>query len=81
MGVDTLSSLEVCHLTGVTYRQLDYWVRAGLVRPHVCARGSGTHRRWSLDDVERVRRLKVAARLCSGTITAALDALDSMLPV
>jgi DNA-binding transcriptional MerR regulator len=79
--VDTLSSVEVCRLTGVTYRQLDYWVRTGLVLPHTCARGSGTHRRWSDADLERVRRLKVAARLASGTITDALDALDSLLPV
>jgi DNA-binding transcriptional MerR regulator len=79
--VDTLSSIEVCRLTGVTYRQLDYWVRRDLVRPVIEARGSGSHRRWSPDDVDRVRRLKLAGRLASGSIAEALDALDELLPV
>lgn len=81
MGVDTLSSNEVSRLVGVTYRQLDYWCRTGLVRPHVVAHGSGSRRRWSKDDVERVRRLAIAARLCSGSITDVLEELDALLPV
>jgi hypothetical protein len=34
-----------CRAAGITYRQLDYWARTGLVEPSVRpAGGSGTHR-------------------------------------
>ena len=34
-----------CSAAGITYRQLDYWARTGLVEPSVLeASGSGTHR-------------------------------------
>ncbi len=26
---------QVCSLVGITYRQLDYWARTGLIRPSV----------------------------------------------
>lgn len=46
------SSAQVCRLTRLTYRQLEYWTRTGLVRPSVReAFGSGSARRWSDDDV------------------------------
>lgn len=57
--MDPLSSRQVCRLTGVSYRQLDYWQRVGLISASVSeARGSGTQRRWSEDDVRRVHVLK-----------------------
>jgi len=31
---------------GITYRQLDYWARVGLLRPENNARGSGRPRNW-----------------------------------
>jgi len=49
-----LSSAEVCQRAGVTFRQLDYWHRAGLF-PDVDAGGSGTRRLW------RPRHVAVAA--------------------
>ena len=37
-----------CAATGITYRQLDYWARTGLVEPSVRpAYGSGTQRLYS----------------------------------
>ena len=49
----------VCKIVGVTYRQLDYWARTGLVEPSVRkAGGSGTQRLYSFDDVVRVRVVK-----------------------
>jgi len=36
---------EVCRVVGITYRQLDYWARTGLVNPSIReAGGSGTRR-------------------------------------
>ena len=41
-----LSSAEVCELAGVTYRQLDYWLRCGLFPDLPASRGSGSRRVW-----------------------------------
>ncbi len=49
----------VCKIVGVSYRQLDYWARTGLVEPSIRkAGGSGTQRLYSFDDVVRVRLVK-----------------------
>jgi len=51
-------SLEVCARSGLTYRQLDYWVRAGVIKPSLRrAEGSGTYRLWSAEDVRILRVL------------------------
>lgn len=52
------STLDVCEQTGVTYRQLDYWTRIGLVAPSLGqATGSGTRRAFSGHDVAVVKVL------------------------
>ena len=41
-----------CAAAGITYRQLDYWARTGLVEPGIRpAAGSGTQRLYSFRDV------------------------------
>jgi DNA-binding transcriptional MerR regulator len=50
-----------CTVAGITYRQLDYWARTGLVVPSMReATGSGTLRQYSFQDV---LVLKVVKRL------------------
>ncbi len=50
-----------CAAAGITYRQLDYWARTGLVAPSVrSATGSGTQRLYSFRDI---LVLKVVKRL------------------
>lgn len=50
-----------CRAAGITYRQLDYWARTGLVEPTVRpAMGSGTQRLYSFRDI---LVLKVVKRL------------------
>jgi len=50
-----------CAAAGITYRQLDYWARTGLVEPSVrAAHGSGTQRLYSFRDI---LVLKVVKRL------------------
>jgi DNA-binding transcriptional MerR regulator len=67
-GVPTAPSEDVgyrgptaCAVAGITYRQLDYWARTGLVTPSVRdAGGSGTQRLYSFRDIlllKLVRRL------------------------
>lgn len=49
----------VCRLTGVTYRQLDYWARTDLVTPSItAARGSGSKRTYAYSDVLEVKVIK-----------------------
>lgn len=56
--MELISSPEACRLAGVTYRQMDYWTREGLVAPAREAQGSGSARRWSVDDVFALRLVK-----------------------
>jgi hypothetical protein len=58
----TLSSRDVCALLDVTYRQLDYTIRAvpEVAQLDSMNAGSGSRRRW---DLATVARLFVAARL------------------
>ena len=50
-----------CGAAGITYRQLDYWARTGLVEPTIRnATGSGTQRLYSFRDI---LVLKVVKRL------------------
>ncbi len=50
---------QVCSLVGISYRQLDYWARTGLLRPSLAeARGSGTKRRYSYRDILELKVIK-----------------------
>ncbi len=50
---------DVTKIVGISYRQLDYWARTGLVRPSVKdAQGSGTQRLYSFQDLATLRLIK-----------------------
>jgi DNA-binding transcriptional MerR regulator len=50
---------EVCKVVGISYRQLDYWARTGLVTPSVReAGGSGTQRLYSFQDLVLLKVIK-----------------------
>ena len=56
-----------CTAAGITYRQLDYWARTGLVEPTVrTAGGSGTQRLYSFRDI---LLLKVIKRLLDAGVS------------
>ncbi len=56
-----------CSAAGISYRQLDYWTRTGLVEPTVrTAGGSGTQRLYSFRDV---LLLKVIKRLLDAGVS------------
>jgi DNA-binding transcriptional MerR regulator len=56
-----------CNAAGITYRQLDYWARTGLVVPEVrSASGSGSQRLYSFRDI---LILKVIKRLIDAGIS------------
>lgn len=48
-----------CKVTGITYRQLDYWARTELVEPTVrSAKGSGSQRLYSFRDIVVLKIVK-----------------------
>jgi DNA-binding transcriptional MerR regulator len=56
-----------CSAAGITYRQLDYWARTGLVEPTVrSATGSGTQRLYSFKDI---LLLKIITRLLDAGVS------------
>ena len=56
-----------CQVAGITYRQLDYWARTGLVEPSVRpAAGSGSQRLYGFRDV---LVLKVVKRLLDAGVS------------
>jgi DNA-binding transcriptional MerR regulator len=56
-----------CNAAGITYRQLDYWARTGLVEPSVRgAAGSGTQRLYGFRDI---LVLKVVKRLLDSGVS------------
>ncbi|MGH3711931.1 MAG: MerR family transcriptional regulator [Micromonosporaceae bacterium] len=56
-----------CNAAGITYRQLDYWARTGLVVPSVrSAAGSGSQRLYSFRDIVV---LKVVKRLLDAGVS------------
>jgi DNA-binding transcriptional MerR regulator len=59
--------VTACAAAGITYRQLDYWARTGLVVPSVRdASGSGTQRLYSFRDIVV---LKVVKRLLDAGVS------------
>ena len=56
-----------CQVVGITYRQLDYWARTGLVVPSIRgAAGSGSQRLYSFKDV---LVLKIVKRLLDAGVS------------
>ena len=56
-----------CSAAGITYRQLDYWARTGLVEPGIrTAGGSGTQRLYGFRDI---LVLKIVKRLLDAGVS------------
>ena len=56
-----------CSAAGITYRQLDYWARTGLIEPSIrTASGSGTQRLYGFRDI---LVLKIVKRLLDAGVS------------
>ncbi len=50
---------QVCSIVGISYRQLDYWARTGLIGPSLeVAKGSGSQRVYSYTDLVELKVIK-----------------------
>jgi DNA-binding transcriptional MerR regulator len=73
---------QVCNLVGITYRQLDYWARTGLLTPSIqTASGSGSQRRYSFADIVQLKVVKrlLDAGMSLKKIRQAMDILRAEL--
>lgn len=66
-----ISSAEVCRLTGVTYRKLDYWIARGWISGQAKDLGQGIPRNWTTDQIERVREIAAAIEEARAVLLAA----------
>lgn len=79
---DGFRAPQVCNLVGITYRQLDYWARTGLIKPSVqSARGSGSQRLYSFTDVVQLKVVKrlLDAGMSLNKIRTAMEILREQL--
>lgn len=53
-----LSSSEVVRKLDISLRQLYYWELKGIVKPRLVTMGSREFKRYSLDDLERLQKVK-----------------------
>lgn len=74
---ETYSTVQVCRLTGATYRQLDYWCRTGKIpgQPVGSAIGSGNRRRWTPEQINEALLLLAASRMVNATLDEAVAEL------
>ncbi|MFV0308605.1 MAG: MerR family transcriptional regulator [Desertimonas sp.] len=53
------SGTKAAKIVGISYRQLDYWTRTGLIEPSLAvADGSGSRRSYSYEDLLQLRMVK-----------------------
>ena len=80
--IDGYRAPQVCSLVGISYRQLDYWARTGLITPSVQqATGSGSQRLYSFSDVVQLKVVKrlLDAGMSLKKIRKAMDILGAEL--
>lgn len=69
-----LGTVDACTRAGLSFRQVDYWVRNGAITPSVAeAAGSGSRRLWNAHDVRMLTAI--------GRVTTDLTTLDIDMPV
>jgi len=56
MAKDSFSTGEAVRITGVSFRNIDYWARTKFIVPSIAdARGTGTERKYSFSDLLALR--------------------------
>lgn len=68
------SSLEAARAANITYRQLDYWARTHVLEPTIAARGSGSQRSYSTDDVVALALIGTISETVNGNDPLPFDA-------
>lgn len=70
-GGSLLSSHKVCRLAGCSYRQLDYFLRSGIVDlPHLTDLGGGQWRRFTRAEADAVAAVAAEKRELDSRLAA-----------
>lgn len=69
-SIKTVQAPAVSTIAGCTYRQLDYWVRSGIIKPSGPATGSGSRRLFSIRNIITAARLAAVSSAFSGGSTS-----------
>lgn len=64
------SSAEVCRIVGISYRQLDYWIRVGTIQVDGKLPGSGYQRQWTEDELRRLKEVVAVYKSATSTLDA-----------
>lgn len=72
-----IRSSDLPRLVGISYRQLDYWTRLGILIPAQDAAGSGTQRLWSEDEA-RIAVMLAALRQLGARLRLLARVADRM---
>jgi hypothetical protein len=62
-SAELLSTARAALLSGASYRQLNYWIRIGLINPAVESTGTGRPRRWSPEQIPLLSALAAISNL------------------
>lgn len=74
-----VGSTQVVVLAGITYRELDYWIRSGAIEPEVDAEGSGRPRYFTVEQAEWVCRIGAVRALAEEHgVMFGVDAIGAM---
>lgn len=65
MIATTISATAICKAAGVSYRSLDYWIRAGAIVPSLPAEGSGSRRGFTEREQEAIVLIGQVQRDCA----------------
>lgn len=57
-----VTAVEIVKQARITYRQLDYWTRTGLLVPSNINAGAGNHRHYPLDQLARAKAISAFLR-------------------
>lgn len=69
---DLATQADMIRLVGITYRQLDFWTRTGVLTANNPFAGSGSHRTWACEEIGVAQRIKQLLD-CGFTLTRAAE--------
>ncbi|MBI3610102.1 MAG: MerR family transcriptional regulator [Nitrospirae bacterium] len=59
LGAELYGTSEVCRQVGISLRQLEYWILIGIVAPHLEQHGLKFFKRFSEQDLEILKQVKL----------------------
>ena len=74
-----ISTPQIARWAGISYRQLDYWIRSGWIPGQNGRQGSGKPREWTSEQVARVIEIRDAFNQAEDILRRARIGTDGTL--